>query len=68
MSFLFKKKPIKGVIGKNNNAVVYLNDLKENKEEQIEAEVCLVAIGREPFTKNLGIENLNVKIEKDGRI
>lgn len=27
-----------------------------------------MAVGREPFTKNLGIENLGVKIEKDGRI
>lgn len=48
--------------------MVYYNDTKENKEGAIEAEVCLVSTGRAPFTRNLGLENLNVKLDKNGRL
>lgn len=68
MTFLFQKKPLRGEVNQSNNAVVYYNDLKENKEEIIEAEVCLVSTGRAPYTRNLGLENINVKLDKNGRL
>lgn len=35
---------------------------------QLEADVLLVAIGRRPYTKELGIENVGVKLDNKGRI
>lgn len=35
---------------------------------QIEADYCLVAIGRKPYTENLGLENTSVKLDDKGRI
>ncbi len=32
------------------------------------ADYCLVAIGRKPYTDNLGLENVNIKLDDKGRI
>lgn len=37
---------------------------KNNQSEKLEADVVLVAIGRRPYTKNLGLENLNLEMHK----
>lgn len=34
----------------------------------INADYCLVAIGRRPYTYNLGLENTNVQVDEKGRI
>ena len=34
----------------------------------IEADYCLVAIGRKPYTDNLGLENIGIKKDEKGRI
>lgn len=36
--------------------------------EQIKADYCLVAIGRKPYTDNLGLENIGVEKDERGRI
>ena len=42
---------------------------KETQEVQsIEADYCLVAIGRRPYTDNLGLENVGIKKDEKGRI
>ncbi|NXD32571.1 DLDH protein, partial [Spelaeornis formosus] len=41
---------------------------KGGKEETIEADVVLVAIGRRPVTKGLGLEKIGVETDKRGRI
>ena len=35
---------------------------------EIEADYCLVSIGRKPFTDKLGLENIGVKLDERGRI
>jgi dihydrolipoamide dehydrogenase len=42
-------------------------DKKEN-EVNVEAEYCLVAIGRKPYTEDLGLENIGLSTDKHGRI
>lgn len=35
---------------------------------ELEADYCLVAIGRKPYTDNLGLENIGVELDERGRI
>ncbi len=41
---------------------------KDDKEMTLKAEYCLIAIGRRPYTDNLGLENAGVKVDDRGRI
>ena len=43
---------------------------KNKKEEEVsfEAEYCLVAVGRKPYTEGLGLENIGVETDDKGRI
>jgi dihydrolipoamide dehydrogenase len=48
--------------------VISLLDKKTNKEDTLEVDVCLLATGRVPYTKSLGLENVGITIDKYGRI
>ena len=41
---------------------------KDGKEETLEADVVLVSVGRRPYTKGLGLENIGVQVDNRGRI
>ena len=41
---------------------------KKGEEEFFEADYCLVAVGRTPFTKGLGLENVGVAVDKRGMV
>ncbi len=41
---------------------------KKNKEVVVEGDYCLVAVGRKPFTKGLGLENVGIETDKRGVI
>ena len=41
---------------------------KNDKEVAIEAEYCLIAIGRYAYTANLGLENVGVKTDDRGKV
>jgi len=41
---------------------------KDGKEETLEADVVLVSVGRRPFTKGLGLENIGLEVDNRGRI
>jgi dihydrolipoyl dehydrogenase len=47
---------------------VILENVKNQKQEEIEADVVLVAIGRVPYTEGLGLEDLGVNKDNRGRI
>lgn len=40
----------------------------DTNAEQLEAEVVLVAIGRKPYTKGLGLENIGLELDERGRV
>ncbi|KAI3381208.1 hypothetical protein SNEBB_008632 [Seison nebaliae] len=41
---------------------------KNGKSEELECNKLLVSIGRRPFTKDVGLENVNISVDKQGRI
>jgi len=41
---------------------------KDGKAVNLTAELCLVAVGRKPYTENLGLEKAGVELEDGGRI
>ena len=41
---------------------------KGGKNEQLEAEVVLVAIGRRPYTEGLGLENVGLEVDERKRL
>ncbi len=43
---------------------------KNKKDEEVEfrGDYCLVAVGRRPYTDNLGLENIGVSLDEQGRI
>lgn len=45
-----------------------LEPAKGGEEETLKADVVLVSIGRRPFTDNLGLDNVGVKLDDRGRV
>ncbi len=41
---------------------------KRDKEIELSADYCLVAIGRKPYTAGLGLENVGIEVDDRGRI
>lgn len=41
---------------------------KGGKEQTLEADVVLVAIGRRPYTQGLGLENIGIEVDEKGRL
>ncbi|KFD52501.1 hypothetical protein M513_06698 [Trichuris suis] len=39
-----------------------------SKREELECDVLLVSVGRRPYTTNLGLENVGIKLDDKGRI
>lgn len=52
---------------KNKASQIHWTD-KDGKNQSIKADKVLVCIGRKPFTKNLGLENINLKTNDKGQI
>ena len=50
----------------NGVTVTFLDSI--NKEHQLQADYCLVAVGRKPYTSGLGIENTDIQLDEKGRI
>ena len=50
----------------NGVKVTALN--KKGEQVTFEADYCLVAVGRKPYTTGLGLENVGVKVDKRGMI
>jgi dihydrolipoamide dehydrogenase len=63
---MFKHK-VTGVSNSGNEVTVSALNAKEEKVE-IKGDYCLVAVGRKPYTDNLGLEKAGVKTDNRGRI
>lgn len=58
---------VTAVTNNGNNVTVKAKD-KRGNEQIFEAEYCLVSIGRRPFTRMLGLENIGVTVSDKGFI
>lgn len=47
---------------------VEIEDVKTNKIEKVKSEIVLVSVGRKPYTNNLGLEELGIKVDQRGII
>ena len=69
IKFHFNKKCTKGVYTQDGKGVeVHFEDAKTGETSTLEADYCLIATGRNPYTKNLGLEELNIEMDKFGRV
>ncbi|HAA15154.1 MAG TPA: dihydrolipoyl dehydrogenase [Cytophagales bacterium] len=50
------------------NEVVVKAENKRGEEVEFKADICLVSIGRKPYTEGLGLENVGVKLDERGRV
>lgn len=56
-------------ITRNGNEVtVKAKNKTSNEEIELKGDYCLVAVGRRPYTDNLGLENAGLKVDERGRI
>jgi dihydrolipoamide dehydrogenase len=53
---------------KSGGLVVTVEPAAGGEKNTLEADVMLVAIGRRPFTENLGLESVGVALDKRGRV
>ena len=59
---------VTGVKLNGNTLRVSVESVDGKNKEEINADVVLVAVGRSPFTEDLGIAEIGVKMDKVGRI
>jgi dihydrolipoamide dehydrogenase len=52
--------------GKKVNLIV--KNLKKNEEFTLDADYCLVSVGRSAYTKGLGLENIGLELDQRGRV
>ncbi len=57
---------VEGASLKGDFVQLNLKDQSSLKEESLEADVVLVAVGRSPCTENLGLDEVGIKIDKHG--
>ncbi|MGX7592027.1 dihydrolipoyl dehydrogenase [Candidatus Karelsulcia muelleri] len=77
ISQTFKKKGIKLLTNSRIKAIKYLKDkttkieiedLKTKSSLRVKVDYLISAIGVAPYTKNLGLENVGIKLTKNGHI
>lgn len=67
LSFRFNTKVLSGSV-QGGRAQLKVQPKDGGAEETITTDVCLVAIGRRPFTQGLGCEKVGVKLDARGRV
>jgi dihydrolipoamide dehydrogenase len=63
----FLKHKVSAVTNNKNEVLVTAENAKGEKVE-IKGDYCLVAVGRKPYTENLGLDKAGVKLDARGRI
>lgn len=67
IKFRLSTKVLGGQV-KDGKAVLRVQGKDGGAEETIVSDVCLVAIGRRPFTEGLGLDKAGVKLDSKGRV
>lgn len=64
---IYLSHKVKNVSAKGSK-VTLLADDKNAKEVKLEGDYCLVAVGRKPYTTNLGLEKVGISVNEKGQI
>lgn len=56
------------VKGDDQKAILKMKPREGGEEKTIESDYCLIAIGRKPYTDQLGLENTKVKLDEKGKV
>ncbi|WPP48077.1 dihydrolipoyl dehydrogenase [Catalinimonas niigatensis] len=68
LDFDFKlSHKVTSVENTGKEVVVKAQDTK-GEEVEVKADICLVCVGRRPYTENLGLENVGLEVNKQGKI
>jgi dihydrolipoamide dehydrogenase len=59
---------VSGVSNAGDHAKVEFAQKGSTEKQVIEAEYCLLALGRRPYTDNLGLENVGIAVDERGRV
>jgi len=59
---------VTSVVRKGNEVTVKAKNKTSNEEIELKGDYCLVAVGRRPYTDNLGLEKAGLKVDERGRI
>jgi dihydrolipoamide dehydrogenase len=68
MKFKLSSKVLSATKNANGKVDVIVEPAAGGAKESLEVDVVLVAIGRVPYTKDLGLENVGVELDKRGRV
>ena len=68
LTFMLNSRVASGVNNKANGVSLNVLNAKDNKETKLDVDVCLVSIGRRPFTDGLGLENTGVTMNERGQV
>jgi len=66
--FKFNYKHAVQKVVNNGNTVTVTAKNKKDEEVTFEGDYCLVAVGRKPYTDNLGLEKAGVKLDERGKV
>lgn len=64
--FYFKHKVT--AVRKTDKEVTIVADNEKGEKVEFKGDYCLVAVGRKPYTENLGLDKAGVKLDNRGRI
>jgi len=67
MKFKMGTKVINSKTSKSSITLT-VESVKTGKKEEMKADCVLVAVGRSPYTKDLGLENIGIKLDQKGFI
>src|SRR5690606_14536726 len=67
IKFLTNSKVLSGD-DSGSTIAVNVESVKGGKQQTLDADVVLVAIGRRPYTTGLGLENIGLEVDEKGRL
>ncbi len=68
LKFKLGTKVLSATKNENGKVTIRVEPAKGGPQESLEVDVCLLSIGRKPFTNNLGLDKVGVAVDNKGRI
>ncbi|MFP4094829.1 MAG: dihydrolipoyl dehydrogenase [Cyclobacteriaceae bacterium] len=68
LKFDFKLRHKVTSVENTGKEVVVKAEDKKGEEVEVKGDICLVSVGRKPYTDGLGLENIGLEVNKQGKI